>query len=186
MDTMLQIVAGLLAGMVLWTLLEYVLHRWAFHGRKLGRAVAREHLEHHAKVDYFAPVWAKVAMAAPALALIAALGSAVAAWFGAALTLGTFASWLVYEWIHRRIHVAAPKTAYAVWARRHHLSHHFGLAHANHGVTTPLWDHVFGTYVEPEVIRVPRRFAAKFPWLCEDHDGALAVRAPYAAHYVLS
>jgi sterol desaturase/sphingolipid hydroxylase (fatty acid hydroxylase superfamily) len=186
MHETLRVGAGLVCGAVLWTLLEYVLHRWAFHGRKLGRAVAREHLEHHTKVDYFAPMWLKLAMAFPTLALIAVAGMAAAASFGLALAAGTFASWLVYEWVHRRIHVAAPRGRYGAWARRHHLSHHFGLAHANHGVTSPLWDLLFGTYVEPQVIRVPHRFAAKFPWLCEERDGSPAVRPAFAGLYVLS
>ena len=176
-------VGGFVGGIALWTLLEYTLHRWVFHKRLLGKRPAREHLQHHAKVDWFAPWSSKLALAVPVLALLSIGAWLLAGRGGAGIPAGTFAGWLVYEWIHRRIHVAAPRNAYERWARAHHLSHHFGRAHANHGVSLPLWDHVFGTYEAPGVITVPRLHAAKFPWLVEERDGRHAVRAPYAGEY---
>lgn len=171
------------AGLMLWSLLEYLLHRWVFHKRVLGKGLSREHLRHHAKVDWFAPWWIKLAVAAPILLALAALGVLLVGAPGAGLATGTFSGWLIYEWIHRRIHVAAPRNAYARWARAHHLSHHFGKAHANHGVTSPLWDHVFSSFEEPGVIVVPRVHAPKLPWLVEARDGKPAVRPAYAAGY---
>ena len=124
-------VGAFVAGVVVWTWLEYMLHRWVFHRRVLGRIPSREHLKHHAKVDWFAPWSSKLALAVPALALLSGLGVLGAGAAGAGLPAGTFAGWLVYEWIHRRIHVTAPRNAYERWARAHHLSHHFGRSHAN-------------------------------------------------------
>lgn len=157
------------AGLLLWTFLEYVLHRFAFHERKLGQRVAREHLEHHAKVDHFAPFTHKLALAVPILAAIFGLGWLVtSAPIAAGLALGVVTGWLSYEVLHRRIHVAAPLNAYGRWARRHHLSHHFGNAKLNHGVSSPIWDHVFGTHAPKATVLVPRRHATKFPWLLDD------------------
>ena len=51
---------------------------------------------------------------------------------------------------------------------------------ANHGVSTLVWDKVFGTYERPDRVRVPRRLALR--WLV-DADGAL--RPEFAADYVL-
>jgi sterol desaturase/sphingolipid hydroxylase (fatty acid hydroxylase superfamily) len=156
-------------GLFLWTFLEYLLHRWVFHERVLGGAMAREHLEHHAKVDYFAPLSVKLALAVPIVGAIFAVGLLfTAATFASGLVIGVLTGWIVYEVIHRRIHVAAPLNAYGRWARKHHLSHHFGNAKLNHGVSTPIWDHVFGTYAPDATVLVPRRHAAKFPWLLED------------------
>jgi sterol desaturase/sphingolipid hydroxylase (fatty acid hydroxylase superfamily) len=171
------------AGLVLWTVLEYVLHRWVFHGRVLGKRLAREHLLHHAKVDWFAPWSMKLALAVPILSVLGVLGVLAAGAPGAGLASGTFCGWVIYEWIHRQIHVAAPRNAYARWARANHLSHHFGKVHANHGVTSPIWDHVFGSVEPPGVIAVPRVYAQKFPWLIEDREGKPAVRAAYASGY---
>jgi hypothetical protein len=50
----------------------------------------------------------------------------------------------------------------------------------NHGVTSPLWDKVFGTYEAPAQVRVPRRLA--MIWLV-DEQGEL--RAEFADRYVL-
>jgi sterol desaturase/sphingolipid hydroxylase (fatty acid hydroxylase superfamily) len=132
-------------------------------------AVAREHIEHHAKVDYVAPLSVKLALAVPIVGAIFAVGLLVtAATFVSGLVIGVLTGWIVYEVIHRRIHVAAPLNACGRWARRHHLSHHFGNAKLNHGVSTPIWDHVFGTYAPDATVPVPRRHAAKFPWLLAD------------------
>ena len=51
---------------------------------------------------------------------------------------------------------------------------------ANHGVTLPLWDKVFGTAEAPAVVRVPRRLA--LPWMV---DEAGELRPELANDYVL-
>ncbi len=178
-------VAGLGGGLVLWTFLEYVLHRFAFHRRTFGRFVAREHLRHHAEVDYFASPLAKLALAVPVLTGLALPGTLLLGpALGASVPSGVVAGWLVYEVIHRRIHVRAPRGPYERWARRHHLLHHFGRADSNHGVSSPLWDLVFGTLVRGEQVRVPRRYAGKFPWLLEPGTTD-RLAAGYAADYRL-
>ena len=161
-----QALVAFVGGLGLWTLLEYVLHRFAFHRRMLGRAIAREHLQHHAEVDYFVAFSKKLALAAPILAALALpLSLAVGAVVGVSVPAGVVVGWLVYERIHRRIHVAPPRNAYERWARRHHLLHHFGRADSNHGVSVPLWDHVFRTHVDDQQVTIPRRHVEKFPWL---------------------
>jgi hypothetical protein len=51
----------------------------------------------------------------------------------------------------------------------------------NHGVTTPLWDIVFGTYEEPETIRVPKKIV--MPWLID--PVSLTVHGDYVADFRL-
>ncbi len=157
-------------GVLLWTLLEYVLHRFAFHERKLGRRVAREHLTHHAKPDYFATLAHKLVLAIPVLGGLSLVLGATLGPVGIAVVFGTFTGWQVYELIHRATHVRAPRGRYGEWARQHHLHHHFQNAKVNHGVTTPFWDIVFGTREIPSSIRVPRRHVHAFAWLL-DADG---------------
>ena len=176
-----------LLGLIAWTLIEYLMHRFVFHQRLLGAGGARDNLRHHARVDWFAPAVYRVALA---LALTGVLMLAGLAFrevrpFGA-ITLGLIAGWLFYEGLHRRIHVAAPIGGYGRWARRHHLSHHFADAQRNHGVTSPLWDFVFGTYLPAPVVRVPGMHAGKFPWLIEAGPGrSQGVRAGWAREYVI-
>ena len=84
--------------------------------------------------------------------------------------LGFVAMYLLYELVHRRLHTHAPRSRYGHWARRHHLYHHFKRPHLNHGVTTPLWDWVFGTLEVPESVGVPSKHV--LPWMLEA-DGQL-------------
>ena len=61
------------------------------------------------------------------------------------------------------------------------LAHHFVDARFNHGVTSPLWDVVFGTYRAPGVIPVPVKL--KMQWLTDPQTGE--VHAPFSAWYTL-
>lgn len=174
------------SGLVLWTLLEYVLHRFVGHASRFGRAgrlFRKQHLLHHATPDYFTSLPRKLALAIPVLGTIAIVGLLLFGASGLALMVGTAAGWIFYERLHRATHVRGPRNAYGAWARRHHLHHHFQAPHANHGVTTPLWDWVFGTLERPRTIAVPRRHVRCFAWLLDDQRGVVDTR--YAATYRL-
>jgi hypothetical protein len=168
-----------LAGAMSWSAAEYGLHRFAMHVMR-GRGLAsREHLSHHADVTYFSPAPKKIASAAatsavawPAVAAVAGRRSATA------FTVGMITTYFGYELAHRRIHTHPPVNRYGRWARRHHLRHHFGAPMRNFGVTSPIWDQVFGTCDDGDVLKVPGRMAPV--WLVDDHG---AVRPEFAADY---
>lgn len=159
-----------LLGVALWTLLEYGLHRFAGHANGLGKPVRKQHFLHHATPDYFTSLPRKLALAVPVLGGLAGLGVALAGLPGIALMAGTAAGWIFYERLHHATHVRAPRNAYGEWARRHHLHHHFQAPKANHGVTSPVWDFVFGTLERPATIAVPRRHARCFAWLLDAEE----------------
>jgi sterol desaturase/sphingolipid hydroxylase (fatty acid hydroxylase superfamily) len=163
-----------LLGVLAWTLAEYALHRGVGHRRGARNPFSREHVRHHATVTYFAPSWKKALIATGILALSAVIA-------GPAFAIGFATMYAAYEFVHRRLHTHAPLTRYGHWARRHHLHHHFCRPHLNHGVTTPLWDWVFGTLEVPQLVRVPRRNA--LPWML-DLDGEL--RPGMDREYVLA
>lgn len=89
--------------------------------------------------------------------------------------------YVAYEVVHRRAHTHAPRGPYSRWVRRNHFTHHFLTPRTNHGVTSPLWDRVFGTHEPLGVVRVPARHA--MPWLLDPATGE--VRAELAADYRL-
>jgi sterol desaturase/sphingolipid hydroxylase (fatty acid hydroxylase superfamily) len=171
----------LAAGAATWTLVEYLLHRFVFHGPSPKAIGAAEHRQHHARPDYFAPWWQKALAALAATALVLP-GVAFVAGPETALcfTLGFIAMYLLYELLHRRVHTHPPRGRYGRWRRRNHLAHHFADPRLAHGVTTPVWDRIFGTRLPLEPVRVPRRLA--MAWLL-DPDGQ--VRSAYASDYVL-
>ncbi len=175
--TVLSVVAGGAA----WTATEYGLHRFAMHALR-GRGLAsREHLSHHADVTYFSPASAKAASAAATTVVVLPLATvAVGRRRAVEFTVGMIGTYLGYEVAHRRIHTHPPRSAYGRWARRSHLHHHFGAPMRNHGVTTNLWDRLFGSYDDPGVVTVPRRMAPV--WLLDERG---EVRPEFADDYAV-
>ena len=179
-----MLVASLFAlglGAVGWTLIEYVLHRFVFHGASAKRLGAKEHRKHHAQVDYFAPWWQKALAALAATAVVLPLAIvAQGATIGLFFTAGFIGMYLLYEILHRRAHTHPPAGPYGRWLRRNHFAHHFVDPRRGQGVTTPVWDRVFRTRLPVERVPVPRRLA--MPWLVAA-DGE--IRPSYADDYEL-
>ena len=167
-----------LSGAFTWTFLEYCIHRWLGHKHR-GNGFEKEHTRHHSQGDYFAPSWKKALAAILALIVMIAPACFVAGPInGTAFAVGFAISYLMYEWLHRREHTHPGSGAYGTWARRHHFFHHFEDPSKNHGVTSPIWDLVFGTYAKPGVVRVPEKL--KMRWLTDETG---TVREFYAQHY---
>jgi len=169
LTSLLLVALSAALGALGWSLAEYWIHRELGH-HHTRNLFGKEHIAHHGKGDYFAAWWKK-----GGAALIAALlmiGPAV--WLagpamGGAFVAGFVGFYLTYETIHRLEHVSEGVGPYARWARSHHFHHHFHNPRCNHGVTSPLWDHVFGTYEQPAVVQVPRKMAMR--WLCDPTTG---------------
>lgn len=177
-----SIAIGLAAGVVGWTLVEYVFHRWLGHHPRLRpNFFSVEHTRHHSKGNYFAPLKFKVRTAAIVLAILTPVAILIAGAGGLAFSLGLTGMYLVYEWFHRQAHVSVGATAYGRHMRRHHFFHHFENPKMNHGVTTPVWDWVFGTYRAPTLIRVPRKL--QMVWLVDERTGG--IRAGCEGWYAL-
>ncbi len=171
-------VLAFVAGVFVWSFTEYALHRWSGHRPGAQERFAREHRHHHADGNFFAPTSAKLAAGVGVSAIVAPLLFVLAGVPGLIGWTGFIAAWGGYEWLHRRIHTHAPMNAYGAWARLHHLHHHFRRPDRNHGVTSPLWDVVFGTRDPVASVRLPRTHGLR--WLVDDVDPALAARVVVA------
>lgn len=178
-----MILLPLLCGALTWSLLEYLIHRFLGHQPRLRpNPFATEHIRHHSEGDYFAPSWKKLLAAAIFTAAISWPVTALLGWSnGLAYLGGLMGFYAAYEVLHRREHTVAGFGAYGRWARAHHFAHHYSDTRFNHGVTSPLWDLVFRTYLPVQTIRVPRKFV--MPWLKDPVTGE--VRADYADRFVL-
>ncbi len=159
--------AAAIAGAASWTAVEYGLHRGAMHEMRGKGLASVEHLSHHADVTYFSPASKKLASAAVTTAVTYPIAVAVVGRRRAtAYTAGMISTYFGYEIAHRRTHTHPPRGRYGRWARRNHLHHHFGAPMRNFGVTSPVWDRLFGTYDDPGVVTVPRRMAPV--WMLDD------------------
>lgn len=166
-----NVIVAALLGMLTWTLLEYMIHRWMGHDRRFKRTpFGIEHTRHHIEGDYFSPSWKKAIIATIVAAVVCMPAIAIAGpACGLAYVGGLVAFYTAYEVLHRREHTCAGIGPYGRWARRHHFHHHFVDGRTNHGVTSPLWDLVFGTYRKPTMIPVPRKLTMS--WLVDPATG---------------
>lgn len=128
------------AGLVLWTLLEYLLHRFALHGLA---PFQNWHAQHHRVPQEririplaFSVPMVLVLLVAPALLL-----RNVA--FGAAVSLGLLAGEMLQEAVHERLHRGA--AGLLDGHRKHHDYHHLEDAQRAYGTLTGFWDRRFHT-----------------------------------------
>ena len=135
-----------IAGFVTWTLLEYVLHRSVLHKKTY---FAPMHGEHHAAPLAFlgTPAWISVSVLSLAFLVPGWywLGFNVADGLTVGVMLGYWWYGVVHHMIHHRTNTASP--SYFNDLRAWHMRHHYSPKSGNFGVTTPVWDHVFGTVI---------------------------------------
>ncbi len=135
-----------LVGFVIWTLAEYVLHRSVLHRQTY---FAPMHGQHHAAPLAFlgTPSWISVSV----LSLV--IGVPAWRWLGFnladGLTVGVMLGYWWYGVVHHVIHHHANSTSHSYFneLRAWHMRHHYSPKSGNFGVTTPIWDYVFGTTI---------------------------------------
>jgi sterol desaturase/sphingolipid hydroxylase (fatty acid hydroxylase superfamily) len=141
----------IILGVLCWTLIEYVLHRFVLHLRLQANAVQRTierlHLGHHreprdeAKVTV--PVYGSLPIAA---ALLGVFRLSASSWETAGLLMiGCMAGYLWYETVHFSIHCSRKRGRWLCRQRTNHFFHHFRDQGRCFGVTTPVWDWVYRT-----------------------------------------
>lgn len=175
----------LLAGIITWTFMEYVIHRFWGHTKKKNprNPFTTEHRRHHAEFDYFAAAYKKAAAAIIVLSVLTvALGIPFGWLNGFMYGIGLAGMYLTYEAIHTMAHRMAPLTIYGRWYRKHHFYHHFRNPKKNHGVSSPIWDVVFGTYVPVKEVIVPGR-GIPLRWL---FDGEGNIKPRFQKDYRLA
>jgi sterol desaturase/sphingolipid hydroxylase (fatty acid hydroxylase superfamily) len=135
------------AGFVIWTLVEYVLHRSVLHRRTY---FAPMHGQHHASPLAFigTPPWISVSVLSATLLVPGwwFLGFNVADGFTFGVMLGYWWYGVVHHVIHHHSNSSSPSYFNAL--RAWHMRHHYSPKNGNFGVTTRVWDHVFGTAIQ--------------------------------------
>ena len=133
-------------GLVAWTLIEYVFHRFVYHEVPYFRDM---HDVHHddPTASVGTPSWASLsAMAVGIFLPVWFLGNTeIACGAGVGIIVGYY--WYIV--IHHGTHRWTPRPGtyfYRAW--KHHARHHFDKRPGNFGVTSSFWDHVFGTALE--------------------------------------
>ena len=145
-------------GIVAWTLCEYVLHRWVFHWTNDTSWGKRVHFMLHGvhhdfpndKDRLVMPLLTSVPLAVIFWTLFHLL---LASRFAEPMYAGFALGYLCYDGTHYAVHHFKQTSRIGRFVKRHHMLHH----HADHdggfGVSSPLWDIVFGTM--PQAKRRP-------------------------------
>jgi dihydroceramide fatty acyl 2-hydroxylase len=144
------IVAGAFAGYLVWTLVEYLGHRFLFHCGFPGRLGARVHFLIHG-VHHAHPADRLRLVMPPLMSIPIVVGAALSLRLGcgAGLSLPVIAGFVVgyvgYDTVHFHLHHGRPRTRLGQALQRWHLRHHFHDPTRGFGVSAPWWDFVFGT-----------------------------------------
>ena len=136
-----EIIGLPLAGFFLWGLLEYTIHGPLSHRWKTFASPL--HANHHRNPRN---VFTSPIAVLPITLLLFGATTLVASPLQASFFVGgALAGFCRYEWMHWRFHFRAPRSKRERLLRSHHLAHHFCNSRVYHGVSTRLWDRVFGT-----------------------------------------
>ncbi|MEY2506810.1 MAG: hypothetical protein QOH01_1139 [Verrucomicrobiota bacterium] len=142
--------AGLFAlGLIIWTLVEYAMHRYLFHYEPKSRWGKRLHFfVHGAHHDY--PQDASRLVAPPAFSIPVAsvfylMFVGVFGRLAPAPFAGFIFGYLCYDMIHYATHHFSMKRGVGLWLKQYHLRHHYKDDARGYGVSNPLWDYVLGT-----------------------------------------
>lgn len=127
------------AGMLAWTFVEYALHGWMSH-RFVTFATPLHQVHHRDPAAVFAiGAWLPTAAVLAFLLIHFEMTPAMV------FVCGLVAGFAAYEAVHYRLHFARPASRFETRLRTRHLAHHIAIDDRCLGVTSPLWDWMFGT-----------------------------------------
>jgi sterol desaturase/sphingolipid hydroxylase (fatty acid hydroxylase superfamily) len=143
------IIVGIIA-LVFWTFLEYTLHRFLFHfPAKSDWAKYLVFLFHGLHHDDPNDPTRLVFPPFPAILIVAFLYTAfslIIPFVYLQAFMGFFlVGYLCYDYIHYATHHFPMTSKVGRYLKKYHLQHHFKKEDARYGVSSPLWDYVFGT-----------------------------------------
>jgi sterol desaturase/sphingolipid hydroxylase (fatty acid hydroxylase superfamily) len=148
-------------GIVVWTAVEYLVHRYVLHGRfPDGPGVVRRflhryfdhlHWEHHKRPWDGNHVNGTTRDTLPFVLVLVALSFLAPLHTGPAFVAGVLQAYIVEEWIHHSVHFCTFKGRYFQYIRRHHMYHHSprGIDVA-FGLTSGMWDVVWRTRISKD------------------------------------
>jgi sterol desaturase/sphingolipid hydroxylase (fatty acid hydroxylase superfamily) len=143
------------AGVMITSLIEYFLHRFGFHVEpKSARGRLNHFLLHGYHHDFPNDPMRLVLPPLGIWPFTILVGTIYYFTFGGffwPILGGSALGFIAYEWLHYATHHFNPKRGPLKWLKRYHMNHHFDSPHHRFGITSPLWDLVFGTYLSNSV-----------------------------------
>ena len=131
------------SGLMSWSAIEYLLHRFVLHGVQPFR---RWHAEHH--LHPAALICSPTILSASLIFALVSLPALLTAgpWRACAVTFGILVGYFSYAVTHHATHHWRPATAWLRERKQWHALHHHDSAHPScFGVSSGLWDRLLGT-----------------------------------------
>lgn len=152
----------LVGGVLSWGLIEYLLHRFVFHhhahSHLARQLIYHAHMSHHENPLAHSKHLASMLLSAPIAVAYWLLCWAITQSLASAsyLFIGMSAGYFIYQWFHFYSHHRKSRIKILRYLRRYHLLHHYQTPDLRFGVTSPLFDLLFGTF-RPVLKRRPVR-----------------------------
>jgi sterol desaturase/sphingolipid hydroxylase (fatty acid hydroxylase superfamily) len=138
----------LLSGIFIWTITEYLLHRYIFHFVPRSKWGLRLHFIFHG-VHHDFPRDAKRLVMPPSASLpLALLFYFLFLWLLPARMMDAFFAgfligYLLYDMVHYAIHHGNFKSRLMKSIKQHHMLHHYSDSTKGYGVSSSIWDIFF-------------------------------------------
>jgi len=148
--TILGFIGWMALGLFIWTIAEYLLHRFVFHFYPKSEIGKKIHFIFHG-VHHDYPNDAKRLVMPPSASIPMALAlyylflfllpeGTVYAFF-----TGFLIGYLVYDMTHYALHHANFKSGFWKNLKKHHMLHHYSDSTKGYGVSSALWDKLLGS-----------------------------------------
>jgi sterol desaturase/sphingolipid hydroxylase (fatty acid hydroxylase superfamily) len=130
------------SGLFTWSLVEYVMHRFVLHAIEPFKTW---HARHHERPT--ALISAPTALTVTLITLLVFVPALIATsiWRALSLTVGVIVGYVTYSLCHHATHHWRPKGRWLLERKRWHALHHGRGPGQCYGVTSNIWDRIFGT-----------------------------------------
>ncbi|KAK7260415.1 hypothetical protein RIF29_26439 [Crotalaria pallida] len=152
-----QVALFVVIGIFVWTFAEYMLHRFLFHvqtknywGNTMHYLLHGCHHKH--PMDGLRLVFPPAAAAILATPIWYSVKLICTPSIAPAMFGGILLGYVMYDCTHYYLHHGQPKSDVPKSLKKFHLNHHYRLQTYGFGITSPLWDIVFGTLPRPSKV----------------------------------
>ena len=145
----LRFLLAFVVAIPLWTINEYVTHRFLFHLQAKSeftrKLVYTMHTGHHEYPNDKRFMLIGLNVSIPNAIITGFIFWLIVGELWTGLLAGWLCCYLFYDWLHFATHAYNFESRWFRRLKKHHLQHHFKYNDRNYGVVTSFWDWIVGT-----------------------------------------
>ncbi|RPI65039.1 MAG: fatty acid hydroxylase [Ignavibacteriales bacterium] len=147
----LSIIGLVVFGLIIWTITEYLLHRFVFHWELKSELGARIHFIFHG-VHHDYPSDSRRLVMPPSVSIPLAtlfyflFSFLIGNIFVLPFFAGFLTGYLFYDITHYAVHHFNMHSKFWLAIKNHHIKHHYQDPDKGYGVSSPIWDYIFRTH----------------------------------------